>query len=62
MVPMDKRVRLISQDLQKFNPPEVYCMMQQKMLECNEMPSPQFNKNKSFMKSMTEEEEKEEYF
>ena len=32
------------------------------MMNCNEMPSPQFNKEISFIKSMIEEEEKEEYF
>lgn len=61
-MPLDNKVKLVSRDLLEFNHPEVYREMEKKMMNCNEMPSPQFNKEISFIKSMIEEEEKEEYF
>ena len=64
MVPADRRVKLVSRDLLEFNHPEVYKEMEKKMNDVNEMPSPQFNRNFSFAKSLTvtSEEEKDEYF
>lgn len=62
MIPLDNKVKLVSRDLLEFNHPEIYTEMEKKMLSSNELPSPQFNKNISFLKSVTEEEEKEEYF
>lgn len=43
MLPPNKRVILVSRDLMEFNPPEVFEEME-KMLECNDLPSPKFDK------------------
>ena len=41
MLPLEKRVNLVSRDLLQFNPPEVFDEMQ-KLMASNNLPSPQF--------------------